>query len=52
MGFGGALKVPRVWNSLICLLSATGTVSVQGAHSSYSVFITDQGSGRWGRAVS
>lgn len=30
MGFGGVLKVPRVWNSLIFLLSATGTVSVQG----------------------
>lgn len=27
---GGTLKVPRIWNSLIVLLSATGTGSVQG----------------------
>lgn len=46
---GGALKVPRMWNSLICLLSTTGTGSV---HPSYLVFITDLGSGRWGKGVS
>lgn len=42
--------MPGFWNSLICLLSASGACSVQGAQPSCLVFITDLGPMKWAGA--